>query len=113
LPANGYIQETGDRSRKFIPVPRNANYFEAKEYHLISLLSFMHKKIQKISARNITDESLWYVPYIYNNLPTNQGSPQKLQCTMWLHIYRKQWKKEVNLELSYTLRELLMALHVT
>jgi hypothetical protein len=46
-------------------------------------------------------------------MPTNQGSPQKQQCTMWLHIFRKQWKKEYNLDLSYILRELLTALHVT
>jgi hypothetical protein len=56
--------------------------------------------MQKTVAWNIRDESLWYVPYIYNNMPTNQGRPQKPQCTMWLYIYRKQWKKEVNLELS-------------
>jgi hypothetical protein len=55
--------------------------------------------MQKVVARDIRDESSWYVPYIYNNMPTNQGSPQKLQCTIWLHIYRKQWKNEVNLEL--------------
>jgi len=39
---------------------------------------------------NIMGETLGYVPYVYNNLPTNQRSPQKPQRTMWLHIYRKQ-----------------------
>jgi hypothetical protein len=33
-----------------------------------------------------------HFPYIYNNPPTNQGSPKKPQCTTWLHIHRKQWK---------------------
>ena len=57
----------------------------------------MQKIMEKLVTRNIRDETLGYVPYISNNLPTNQGSPQKLQCTMWLHIYRKQQKTE-----SYT-----------
>ena len=48
--------------------------------------------MQKLVTRNIKDETLEHVPYIYNNLSINQVSPQKLQCTMWLHIYRKQWK---------------------
>jgi len=30
-------------------------------------------------------QSMGHVPYIYTNL-------QKLQCTMLLHIYSKQWK---------------------
>jgi len=42
--------------------------------------------MQKFVARNIKDETLGHVPYIYNNLLTNQGRAQKLQCTMWLHI---------------------------
>jgi hypothetical protein len=55
----------GGRSRRFIPVPRKAMYTEAKEYHPISLLSFMQIKMQKLVARNIRDESLWYVQCIY------------------------------------------------
>jgi len=31
-----------------------------------------------------------YVPCIYKNLPTNQGSPKNPQYTMWLNTYRKQ-----------------------
>jgi hypothetical protein len=41
------------------------------------------------------DESLWYVCYIYNNLPANQGSPQKPQCTMWLHTYMDNQKNSI------------------
>jgi len=40
----------------------------------------MQKMVEKLVARNIRDETLGYVPYIPNNLPTNQGSPQKPQC---------------------------------
>jgi hypothetical protein len=39
----------------------------------------MQKMMQKMVARNIRDETLWLVPYIYNNLPTNQGRTEKLQ----------------------------------
>jgi hypothetical protein len=66
--------------------------------YLLNRPHIMHKKMQKLVARNIRDESLWY--FLYNNLPTNQGSPQKPQCTMRLHIYRKQWKNENNIEPS-------------
>jgi len=33
-----------------------------------------------------------HFPYIYNNMPTNKESPHTPQCTIWLHIYRKQSK---------------------
>ena len=39
-----------------------------------------------------TTTTLGHVPYIYNNLPTKQGSPQKSQCIMWIHTYREQQK---------------------
>jgi len=57
------------------------DYTQAKVYCPISLLSFMEKTMQKLVARNIKDETLGHVPYIYNNLPTNQGRTQKPQCT--------------------------------
>jgi hypothetical protein len=83
-------------SRAWVPVkmtsislPRNANYAQAKGYHPISLLSFMQKTVQKFVARNIRDESLAHVPNIYTNLPTNWGSKQTPQCTMWLDIHTK------------------------
>jgi len=66
----------------FIPVHRKADYTKFKGYNPISLLSFMQKTIQKLVTRNIKGQSKGQVPYIYTNLPTNQGSPQKLQCTM-------------------------------
>jgi hypothetical protein len=77
------------RSRKFIAVPTEGNCTEGNEYHHINILSFMKKKIQELVTSNIGDESLWYIYYIYNKLPTNQGSPQKPQCTMRLHIHRE------------------------
>jgi len=76
----------------FIPAPRKVNYTQAKANCPATLLSFMQKTMQELVTRNNKDETLWHVPYISNNLPTNQGSPQKPQCNMCLHIYRKQWK---------------------
>ena len=76
----------------FIPVHRKANYSEAKVYHCISLLFFMQKMTQKLVTRSIRDETLGHYTYTSNNLPTNQVGTQKLQCTMLLHLHRKQWK---------------------
>jgi len=42
--------------------------------------------MQKLVTKNIRSESVEYFPYIYNNLHTNQGSAQTLQCTTSLHI---------------------------
>jgi len=50
-----------------IPLPRNANYAQAKGYHPITVLSFMQKMMQKLVARNIREESLGHVPHIYTN----------------------------------------------
>jgi len=61
-------------------VPGRVNYTVAKGYG-INVLSFMQKTMQKLVA-HIRDEILGHAPYIYNNQPTNQGSPQKLQYPM-------------------------------
>jgi len=42
----------------FIPVPKKANYSEAKKYHRICLLYFMQKTMQKLLARIISDVTL-------------------------------------------------------
>jgi len=42
----------------FIPVPKKANYSEAKGYHHINLLYFMQETMQKLLVRIISDESL-------------------------------------------------------
>ena len=76
----------------FIPVPGNVNYTQSKAYCAISLLSFMQKTMEKLVTKNINNKTLGHVPYIYNNLPTKQGSPQKSQCIMWIHTYREQQK---------------------
>jgi len=52
----------------------------------------MQEIMQKLVTTNIKDETFGHGTDICNNLPTNQVSPQKPQCTMWLHLYRKQWK---------------------
>jgi hypothetical protein len=40
--------------------------------------------VSKSLAGNIRGETLCYVPHIYTNLPTNQGSQQTPQCPMRL-----------------------------
>ena len=57
------------------------NYIVAKMYHCNNLLSFMQKTMQKV-ASNIRDETVGHVAYFDNNRAINQGSPQKLQCTL-------------------------------
>jgi hypothetical protein len=76
----------------FIPATGKVNYTQANAYCPISLLPFKQKITQKFQTRNVGDETLGNVTYIYNNLTTNQVSTHKPQCTMWLHTYRKQWK---------------------
>jgi hypothetical protein len=76
----------------FIPVPRKANYTGDEGYHPNSLMSFMQKTMKKLVTRNVRGPSKGHVPYIYINLPTNQGTPQKLKRTRWIHLYRKKWK---------------------
>ena len=75
----------------FIPATGKVKYTHAKAYCSISLLSFMQKRC-KFRHQECQGWNMGYVPYIYKNFPTNQGSPHKPQCTMWSHIYRKQWK---------------------
>jgi hypothetical protein len=58
--------------KKVCTAPTKANCTEAKEYHPVSILSFIQKQVQEFVARNIVDDSPRYVCYIYNNLPTNQ-----------------------------------------
>jgi hypothetical protein len=37
----------------------------------------MQKTVEKLVTRKIKDETLWHVPYICNNMPTNLFSPHK------------------------------------
>lgn len=66
----------------FIPAPGKVNYIQAEAYWPISLLYFMQKMEQKLVTRNIKDETMGHDTHIYNNVTTNQVSPQKPQCTM-------------------------------
>jgi len=66
----------------FIRANGKVNYTQAKANCPNILLSIMHTTVQKIVTRKVNDQTLGHVPCIYNNLPTNQGSPWKLQCTM-------------------------------
>ena len=85
--ASGYINKIWRLVKMtFIPAPRKVYYIQSKAYWPISLLSFMQKTMQKLVNRNINGETLGHVLSIHSNLPINQGSPQKLQSIMWLHI---------------------------
>jgi hypothetical protein len=66
----------------FIPANGKVNCTQAKAYRPIIPLSFMVKMMQKFITRNVKDETLGNVRYIYINLPTNHGSPYKPQCTI-------------------------------
>jgi hypothetical protein len=66
----------------FIPENGKVNYTKAKTYCPIIPPAFMEKMIKKFITRNVKVETLGNVLYIYNNLPTNQASPQKPQCVM-------------------------------
>jgi hypothetical protein len=71
---------------KLIPVLGRANCIEAKELGPISLLHFMEQMMAILVSGNIKDEKMRHVPYSCNNLPMEQLGPQKLHCTMRLHI---------------------------
>ena len=87
--ARGYIPRAWREIKvTFIPAPM-VNYSHIKAYCPISQLSFMHKTMQ-IWWQEYQGWSIGARSHICNRLPSNQGSPHKLQCTMWLHIYRKQ-----------------------
>jgi hypothetical protein len=89
----GYIHSAGTQvNMMIIPVPGKVYYIQAMPYCAISLQSFMQKMIQKLVTRNIREETLGHVYYIYSNLPTNRGSTQKTECIMFLRINREQWK---------------------
>jgi hypothetical protein len=81
--ARRYIPRAwGHAKMTFIPAHGKVNFTQAQAYCPFSLLSFLQKTMQKLVTRNIKDETLGHVPFIYNNLPTNQTIPKKLQCTM-------------------------------
>jgi hypothetical protein len=65
----------------FVPVPGNIIYSQYKAYCTTSLPSFIQKDA-KIGDHEHQHKALEYVSYIYNNLPTKQGSTQKSQCIM-------------------------------
>jgi hypothetical protein len=70
----GYIPRAQRQvNMMFIPANGKVNYTQEKAYG---------KMNQKFVTRNVNDETMGHVPYIYTNLPTNQVSPQKAQCTM-------------------------------
>jgi hypothetical protein len=70
----GYIPKAWRQVKMmFKPATGKVNYTQAKAYGKIN---------KKFITRNVNNETLGNVPYIYNNLPTNQGSPNKPLCTM-------------------------------
>ena len=74
----------------------------------------MLKMMEKFVDSHIRDEILRLHPLHQYQFTYQTGRPLQLHCTMWLHIYRKQWKTgKLHLQLSYILRELLIATHST
>jgi hypothetical protein len=70
----GYIPRAWRQvNMMFVPATVKVNYTHAKAFGKIN---------KKFITRNVNDETLGHVTYIYNNLPTNQGSPQKSLCTL-------------------------------
>jgi hypothetical protein len=52
----------------FIPVTGNVNYTQTRAYCPFSLLAYIQKMMQKFETRNVREETLGNVPYIYMNL---------------------------------------------
>jgi len=76
-------QAHGGEFTNLIVQPRTkVNHTQAKAHCPISL-SFMQKRMQ-IWWQEYQGRNTGACSHIYNNLPSNQGSPQKLQCTMSL-----------------------------
>ena len=89
----GYIQSAWRKVKMtFISAPGKVYYNQAKAYCPISLLSCMRKLCKNWLLGTSRTKHWDMTIYLYNNLPTNQGSIQKPQNIMWLHIYREQWK---------------------
>jgi hypothetical protein len=84
----------------YIPATGKPNYTQAKAYCPISLLSFMWKMTQKFETRNVRDETMGNVPYIYNKLPTNHGSPINRNVPCDYTYTGSSGKDGVTLELS-------------
>jgi hypothetical protein len=71
---SGYIPRARRQVKMmFIPATGKVNYTQAKACGKIN---------KKFINRKVNDETLGHVPYTYNNLPTNQGSPRKPICIM-------------------------------
>ena len=47
-----------------------------------NVLFLLQKRMQKLVIKNIKGETLGYVPYVYNNLPTEWGNPKNPEGTM-------------------------------
>jgi len=74
----------------------------------------MQKMMQKLVTRNIKDETLGHVPYIYKNLPTKTRQVHRNRNAPCDYTYTESsGKQEVTLEISLIMNALLIALHVT
>ena len=56
----------------FIPATEEVNCTQAKAYCPLSILTFVQNMMQKFESRNVRDETVGNVPYIYKNMRTNQ-----------------------------------------
>jgi hypothetical protein len=81
-----------------LPTNGKAKCSQAKAYCPISLLSFMQKRMKNLVTKNMKDETLKHVPYIYNNLPTNQAkSTEMAMHHVITYIHETVEKTKLNL----------------
>jgi hypothetical protein len=75
----------------FVSAPAKVNYI-LRLRHIVPLVYCPSCRKQcTFGDRNIKDETMGHVS-ISIIISSNHGSSEKLQCTMLLHIYRKQKK---------------------
>jgi hypothetical protein len=87
--ARGYIPKACTQVKMtFVPATVKSTILGLR--HIVPLVYWLPCRKQcKFGNRNIKDETMGRVPTSVTT-SSNHGSPQKLQCTMWLQIYRKE-----------------------
>ena len=77
------------RQVKMMYIPATGSQlYSGKGICTISLM-LCRKLCKNSKTRNVRFETVGNVSHICNNLPTNQGSPHKPQCTRCLHIIQE------------------------
>jgi len=76
-------------------------------------MSFTQETKQKLVTRNIREQSMGHVPYIYTHQPTIWELDRNHNALCDYTYTGSSGKQEVTLELLLIMRALLIALHVT